>query len=365
MPVANQTTHTRPLERLTSLVTEGRLRFVYVVGVARSNSTVVVRMLGERLDGAVYEPTTPNSGNVRKHHAQTILDAYDAARRELPEPQPVLLAIKDLSLFLDDATYDFILAHAEHIVVTVRDPLMQHASLVRQFKHEFSLGQRADALIRYPVEVSFLTYYLFKLGARFLATASRRFGFAPTRLHRLLMAGWNLTSWEAVERQHDEAVRRLGPSRVTVLDAGLMRLLPDAATAALEAIAASLRDGRPPSAHPVEVAGHSRMFADSEWAKEARASDHIKPLAAGAAPKRPRDAFDEALLAAFYPHYGALFYGSSNRLLPLAAGQRGTPGSEQMAHLLASDTAEAALGALRESRSGGRPEWRNETASAK
>lgn len=213
-----------PFARLTALCGQGHLRFVYVVGVARSNSTVVCKVLGERLDGAVYEPATPNSAHLRNHYAKTILDAYEAARVGKAETEPVLLAIKDLSLFLDAEGLAFVLAHAEHVVFTVRDPLTQFPSLVNQFKHEFSIGQRLDALVRYPVEVCFLGYYAAVLGAGFVADAARTFGFSLGKSLLLTVAGWNLKSWRNVTAQFEAALARLGPDRVSVLDAGLMQI---------------------------------------------------------------------------------------------------------------------------------------------
>ena len=41
-----------PVARLADLVAAGQLRFVYVLGLARSGSTIVCRMVGAALDGA-------------------------------------------------------------------------------------------------------------------------------------------------------------------------------------------------------------------------------------------------------------------------------------------------------------------------
>ena len=172
------TTDNDPIARLATLCEGGDLRFVYVVGVARSNSTVVCKVLGDRLDGAVYEPATPVAVHLHNHYARTILKAYDAARAGKPEREPVLLAIKDLSLFIDDEIFALVLRYAAHIVFTVRDPLTQYPSLVKQFKTEFSLRNRIDALVRWPVETCLLGYYMLTLGTGYFVNASRAFGFS-------------------------------------------------------------------------------------------------------------------------------------------------------------------------------------------
>ena len=347
------TTDNDPIARLATLCEGGDLRFVYVVGVARSNSTVVCKVLGDRLDGAVYEPATPVAVHLHNHYARTILKAYDAARAGKPEREPVLLAIKDLSLFIDDEIFALVLRYAAHIVFTVRDPLTQYPSLVKQFKTEFSLRNRIDALVRWPVETCLLGYYMLTLGTGYFVNASRAFGFSFAKSLLLPIAGWNLTSWRNVVAQFDKARAKLGTARVTVLDAGLMRLLPDAATEELDAIARELRGDRAKTATPVDLAAHSRMFPDSAWADEARRSSAIKPLSGGSTARRPQDAFEEKLLAGFYPDYGHLFFDATNTLLPMARSEAAQPSAAQFSHLLDEDSAQGALGRLLGTRTSG------------
>jgi hypothetical protein len=266
------------------------LRFVYVDGVARSNSTVVCKVLGERLDGAVYEPRTPVSADLHGHFEGVVLRAYEDAKVGKPAGQPVILAIKDLSLFIDDAVFAFVLRYAAHIVFTVRDPLTQYPSLVTQFKTEFGLRNRIHALARYPVETCLLGYYMLTLGTGYAIDATRTVGFSLPGSLLLPIIGWNLASWRKVVTQFDDARARLGADRVSVLDAGLMRMLPEAATAELDVVAARVRGDLPRTATPVELAAHSRMFPRSAWAKEARQSDAIKPLGSSAT-RRPKNAF--------------------------------------------------------------------------
>ena len=339
------TTEKDPFARLAALCQAGQLRFVYVDGVARSNSTVVCKILGDRLDGAVYEPRTPVAVHLHNHFAQVILKAYDEARVGRAASEPVLLAIKDLSLFTDEATFGFVLRYAEHIVFTVRDPLTQYPSLVTQFKTEFGVRNRVDALARYPVETCLLGYHMAVLGAGYFADAARTVGFTPARSLLLPIVGWNLASWRNIVGQFDAARAKLGADRVTVLDAGLMRLLPEQATEQLEAIAAAMRGGHARTATPVDLAAHSRMFPRSAWAKEARLSDAIKPLGSSAA-RRPKNAFEEKVLAEFYPDYAHLFFDPANGLLPVARAEADQVQAAPFSHLLASDSGEAALARL-------------------
>ena len=358
------TTDNDPIARLAALCEGGDLRFVYIVGVARSNSTVVCKVLGDRLDGAVYEPATPVAVHLHNHYARTILKAYDAARSGKAERDPVLLAIKDLSLFIDDEVFALVLRYAAHIVFTVRDPLTQHPSLVKQFKTEFSLRNRINALVRWPVETCLLGYYMLTLGTGYFADASRAFGVSVAKLLLLPIAGWTLTSWQNVVAQFDKARAKLGAARVTVLDAGLMRLLPEAATQELDAIAREMRGERPKTTTPVDLAAHSRMFPDSAWADEARRSSTIKPLSGGNTPRRPKDTFEESLLAEFYPDYGHLFFDATNTLLPMARSGVAQAGAEQFSHLLDEDSAQGALLRLLGTRTVGAETWETEPRAA-
>ena len=72
-----------PVARLFALVDSGALRFVYVLGMARSSSTILCKLLGASLDGAVYEPATPAKLDRRLHYADTILKAYDGRFKDI------------------------------------------------------------------------------------------------------------------------------------------------------------------------------------------------------------------------------------------------------------------------------------------
>lgn len=273
--------------RLDQLVGSGELRFIYVLGLARSSSTIVCRVLGSRLDGAVYEPATPVALDRPRHYARTILRAYDAARKRIGGDRPIALAIKDLSLFLDEPVFERVAAQAHHIVVTVREPASQFASLRRQLAQEFSPLQRIDAVVRYPFEALWMAWYFLVYGRQFMAEAKSALG--PGAPHRLAMAGWNLRSFSNLERQ-----LAMFDTPVTVIDAGTLRRDPAEAGALLDAIAAPLVPRGPRA--DVEIAGHSRMLPRSKWAAEALSSQGISPAAA-AHPRPPApDAFDTALL---------------------------------------------------------------------
>jgi hypothetical protein len=273
--------------RLDQLIRSGQLRFVYVLGLARSSSTIVCRVLGGRLDGAVYEPATPAALDRRRHFARTILSAYDRARARVGEGRPVALAIKDLSLFLDDPAFEAVAARASHIVFTVREPAAQFASLRRQLAHEFSPLERVDAVLRHPFEALWMAGYFLVYGRRFIAEARAALGPGPP--HRLAMAGWNLRSYANLERQ-----MALFDVPTTLLDADTLRRDPARAEALLAAIAAPLAPVGPRA--NVEIAAHSRMLPRSKWAAEALSSPGIS---AGdpAPPPAPPDPLDAALLA--------------------------------------------------------------------
>jgi hypothetical protein len=304
-----------PAGRLRGLVTSGDLRFVYVIGVARSNSTIVCRLLGQTLDGAVYEPATPAARDRARHYAATILGAYDAVRRRIGRGRPVTLAIKDLSLFLDDRAFDFAAAHAVHLVFTVREPAAAHASLMQQFRHEFRPLQRVDAVLRQPFEAYWMAWYFLVYGRRFLALGRDSAAGEAVPLHRLAMAGWSIESWRLMARQF--AALGAAPERASVLDATEMRRTPERAKAALAAIAARL--GAPPGAAPVEVAGHSRMRRRSSWAAEALGSAGIKPLAQSPNPVPALGDFELGLMQRLTPIHRDILASPANPLRAVAA----------------------------------------------
>ncbi len=279
-----------PLTRLTALVAAGQLRFVYVLGLARSGSTIVCRTLGAALDGAVYEPATPARLDRRFHYARTILRAYDEART-LAGSRPIALAIKDLSLFLDDPRFAALVAQAAHLVVTVREPRAQQASLKAMLLHEFSPWQRIEIIFRAPYEALGMAWYFLVYGRSFLREGQAALGFRWRWLPRLAMAGWNLRSWRNLEAQ----LIALAHLPVTVLDADAMRHDPADTEAQLRRIAAAITPDAPRAG--IEVAGHCRMLPRSKWAAEALTSRRIKPATAPRRPLPPPDAFDARLLS--------------------------------------------------------------------
>ncbi|MEQ1770710.1 MAG: hypothetical protein ABL879_12815 [Devosia sp.] len=294
-----------PLLPLTRLLESGDLRLVYVLGVARSNTTLVVRLLGEQLDGAVYEPTVPATLDPVGHFAHTVLRAYRKARAT--RSGTVTLAVKDISLFIEPSVEAFIAERASHVVITVRDPAEAHASLVKQFRHEFGFWQRFDAVVRQPFEALFMFIAFLFLVPRYGNLARSALPDTSAGRYRMAMAGWSLESWNKLTRQ----VAAIPPGRLTVLDARQMRNEPALAAAALTAIARSLMPaGRKPM---IEVAAHSRMSSRSKWAAEARASAGIKPTNASAPVEAPDDVA-AAVAAKSMPQYRALIDSAANPL---------------------------------------------------
>lgn len=280
-----------PVARLFALVDSGALRFVYVLGMARSSSTILCKLLGASLDGAVYEPATPAKLDRRLHYADTILKAYDDARATVGPERPVTLAIKDLSLFVDEPDFTALVARAAHVVFSVRHPVAQQASLKRQLAQEFSIPQRIDAIVNHPHEALWMAWYFLVYGRQFVREASDLLGYRVTRLHRLAMAGWNLRSWHNMEAQ----IAALGATPKTLVDADELRRDPAAAEAMLKSIADTIAPAGPRAS--IEVSGHSRMLPRSKWAAEALSSTGIRPTATTTTSTAAPDEFDTALLA--------------------------------------------------------------------
>ncbi|HWA19648.1 MAG TPA: hypothetical protein VG757_11705 [Devosia sp.] len=293
------------LETLSGLVAHGDLRLVYVIGIARSNSTVVCRLLGERLDGVVYEPAVPAAPDPLGHYARVIMNAYRKARKT--RTGPVSLVVKDISLFIDESIFRFIARHAAHVVFTIRDPAGAHQSLVRQFGQEFRPLQRADAVINEPFEALWMALSFAAEVPRLARLADSAHPGYGAPWYRQAMGGWTVESWRRLGAQF----AALDPARVTVLDAAEMREAPRIATEALATIAQALMPaGRTPM---IEVAAHSRMYRRSKWAAEARRSTAIKPLASrdDAAPVKD---FEAQICGGVAPIYRALLASPTNPL---------------------------------------------------
>ncbi|RYE08458.1 MAG: hypothetical protein EOP22_13450 [Hyphomicrobiales bacterium] len=300
------------MERIEDLIGSGQLRFVYVLGLARSGSTIVARTLGAALDGTVYEPATPARLGRLDHYARTILRAYDLAQRETGSDRPVSLCIKDLSLFVDAPRLSALLARAAHLVVTVREPRAQQASLTAMLRHEFSIWQRVEIIFRAPFEALGMAWHFLAYGRRFLRDASRPLGFRLSQMHRLAIAGWNLDSWQRLE-----ALLAASPAMpVTIIDAGAARRDPAGTAAELAAIAATIAPIGPRAS--VSIAGHCRMLPRSKWAAEALRSSGIN-----AGPQReplpPPDAFDQRLLDLTEPAYSRVLSRRSSTTVTAAA----------------------------------------------
>jgi hypothetical protein len=293
------------LETLDGLISNGDLRLVYVIGIARSNSTVVCRLLGERLDGVVYEPAGPAALDPAGHYARVLMGAYRKARKT--RAGPVTLVVKDISLFLDETLFAFIAKHAAHVVFTIRDPQSAHQSLVRQFAQEFKPLQRVEAVVNEPFEALWMAVNFAVQVPRLSRLADTAHpGFAAP-WYRRAMGGWTIESWRRLAAQF----AALDPSRVTVLDAGETRGSPKLATQALAGIAQALMPrGRTPM---IEAAAHSRMYKRSSWAAEARTSTSIKPLASKGEPPSAQP-FETALCEGVDLIYRALLGSATNPL---------------------------------------------------
>ena len=300
---------------LERLARDGDIRLGYVIGPARTNSTVVARLFGRHADAVIYEPALPVSPIGREHYARTLLAAYRRLRRQVVG-RPVDLVVKDLSLFVDPGMLDFIDEHAARVVVTIREPAAQHASLVRQMRHEFSIPQRIDALMRYPVEVTMLLLAWIRLGPQFGRTAKRVLGPGVMGPAGRAIAGWNIESWQKLEAQLQRLSCRT--DRCTILDASQMRQAPDAAAAVLDDLAQQM--GFCSKGTPLEIAAHSRMRPRSAWAQQALRSVRIEPQSKLPTPVPPLPA---PLTAALAPIYRQLLADPRN---PLAGLDHATAG---------------------------------------
>lgn len=304
------------LRELESLVGRGELKFVYVFGVPRANTTVLCRLLGRRLHGAVYEPALPNSAFPGAAYPRKILSAYRAVRANLPHGEPVTLAIKDMSALMGPAERDFALEHAAHAVFAIREPALQHSSYSRQMLAEFTARNRVRAFAITPWESLMYGVHFSRRWPRYRRLARERLGLGWSAFRRMTASGANLEFWDALAAHFAEANRRLPIERISVIDAGLSRLLPEAAEAELDAIVAPIAPAQRLVA-PLDFAGHTLMKTESAWAAEAMQAERllgIGPQKAVRSPYPDFDAFLPRMAGALYPAYLELFYHPAHRL---------------------------------------------------
>ncbi|HUV32130.1 MAG TPA: hypothetical protein VMW31_01045 [Devosiaceae bacterium] len=341
------------LTELQLLVNAGKLKFVYILGPPRANTTVLCRLLGRRLHGSVYEPAFPNTAFPTAAYGRKILGAYHAVRRRLPDGEPVALAIKDLSALMSGPERDFALDNAARVVFAIREPVLQHSSLVRQLLTEFSSGKHLPAFVKRPWETLMFGWHFGLRWPRYHRLAKQRLGIGWSQYQRMTAAGSNLDSWQVLAEHFAEARRRLPADRIAVIDAGLCRLMPAEAEAELDAIVAPIVPRVEPGAPPLDVAVHSMMNTRSPWVGEALTSQSFKAFRAPAKVKSPIGDFDEWLpemAGALYPYYTEMFYHPAHRLRrrfidrPIPVPDEAEP---YLGHLLAARDAEDAIARAR------------------
>lgn len=331
---------------LSGLLRRGDLRLVYVLGVPRSNSTLVCRMLARDMDAAIYEPALPASARPEARHAELILRTFRRVKGKSTDP--VTMTVKDIACFVSPRMEDLLLEHAHQVVFTIRDPLAQHRSFAERMRAEFRVWQRVKQVARRPFMSLFYFVHLLHIWPQMVWASRDAFPPVPGQIMRAMVAAMNQASWRALSRQFAKVGGGHASNRVDVLDAGVSRLVPERAEEILTEVSARAAAGSRTGVAPLEVAAHALMNANSHWAEEARRSDRVKPISAGeeALPCIP-DAWTERVVAALYPDYGNLFFAPEHVMRADLDRMETRPGFAQLAHLAtARDTCDA-LAALR------------------
>lgn len=342
------------LNELSRRIRQGELRLVYVLGVPRANTTVLCRLIGRRLHGAVYEPALPNSAFPGSAYGAKILAAANLVRAQLPAGDVAVLAVKDMSALMRPVERTFVLEHAEHLVFAIREPVAQHDSYARQMLVEFSAGNRLRAFVTAPWETTMYGLHFGKRLAAYRQLARKRLGVDWKVFRRATSAGANIEFWEELRAHFEAALARLPADRISVIDAGLSRLAPEAAEIELDAITASLapqkRIGR-----PVDYAGHTMMKSASPWAGEAMRAERMlaaEPRRPAASPYKDFDEFLPKIAGTLYPIYLDLFFHPTHRLRAnFGSAQSSSAGGAEgeVMHKLASAQRNEALSLARES----------------
>lgn len=343
------------LTKLQSLVSAGELRMLYIIGVPRSNTTVLGRILGRHLDGAVLEPAVPNTARPLRTYAERILEAFEAARRTSRHEGPIALAVKDISNFLSAPMLDFILTESAHVVFAIREPATQYQSLARRMSMELESPDRYKRSLQTPAESFWMAVHFTRMWPDAWRQAPKRTDGGPRGYRRATASGTDVACWRALTGQFAAASARRRPEEITVIDAGLSRLFPDLAGAELATVAASVRSKEALTAAGVEVAANSMMEASSHWATQAHAADRILPMPPEGESGLPRSELDHWLnqiMRELDPHYVRLFYDPAHRLLQRvhsAAAESAPARNEALEVMLSAanpDEALSRLGAL-------------------
>jgi hypothetical protein len=316
------------LTKLQSLVSAGELRMLYIIGVPRSNTTVLGRILGRHLDGAVLEPAVPNTARPLRTYAERILEAFETARQTSGRRGPVTLAVKDISNFLGEPMLEFILTASAHIVFAIREPAAQYQSLARRMSMELESPDRYKRSMQTPAESFWMAVHFTRMWPDAWRQAPKRTDGGPRGYRRATASGTDVACWRALTRQFDAAATARKPDEITVIDAGLSRLFPDLAAAELATIAAGVSSEETLAAAGVEVAANSMMEASSHWATQAHAADRILPMPAKGESGLPRTGLDHWLnqiMRELDPHYVRLFYDPAHRLLQRVRGAAAEP----------------------------------------
>jgi hypothetical protein len=306
------------LTKLQSLVSAGELRMLYIIGVPRSNTTVLGRILGRHLDGAVLEPAVPNTARPLRTYAARILEAFEAARRTADRHGPVTLAVKDISNFLSAPMLDFIVAASAHIVFAIREPAAQYQSLARRMSMELESPDRLKRSLQTPAESFWMAVHFTRMWPGAWRQAPRRTDGGPRGYRRATASGTDVACWRALTRQFDSVAAARRPDERTVIDAGLSRLFPELAATELASLAAGVSAEETLAAAGVEIAANSMMQESSHWATKAHAADRILPMPERGESGLPRSGLDHWLnqiMRELDPHYVRLFYDPAHRLL--------------------------------------------------
>jgi hypothetical protein len=133
-------------------VDEGRIKLVQIIGVPRSVSTALGRSLNEAVGNTVYinEPLnrTESSLNVLARVAVNHYEASDSS-----DNNPLTVITKSMSSYLPQSIYEYLSMNSCVTLWTVRNPLVQMASLMTRMANDIALQRGANNIPQEDLEL--------------------------------------------------------------------------------------------------------------------------------------------------------------------------------------------------------------------
>jgi hypothetical protein len=133
-------------------VDEGRIRIVQIIGVPRSVSTALGRSINEAEGNTVYinEPLTRTESSLNVL-AQVAVDHFEAS--DSIDNNPLTVVTKSMSSYMPQSVHEYLAVNSCITLGTVRNPLVQMASLMTRMANDIALQRGANNIPQEDLEL--------------------------------------------------------------------------------------------------------------------------------------------------------------------------------------------------------------------